>query len=162
MRHLLLSDHWVLSDDALFRLCQSCPNLEQLGFACAVPPLASLRHILTLVPKLWAIRVLFRTIDKMDSAELDMHQFALATELWRPEYQNLKYFGIGENIVFKLGNVIYPSKPKNGAAAVPGPDNSLTARMLGPIRRLTRLTREDVRHVEIWGMDDIEFDPKFP
>ena len=33
MRHLLLSDLWQLTDDALYKLCRSLPNLEQLGFA---------------------------------------------------------------------------------------------------------------------------------
>jgi hypothetical protein len=58
MRHLLLSDHWVMTDDALYKLCHACPNLEQLGFRCSIPPLESLRQIVTLVPKLWAIRML--------------------------------------------------------------------------------------------------------
>lgn len=40
--------------------------------------------------------------------------------------------------------------------------NSMNARRNGPIRRMTRVEWEDVRHVEIWGLDTVEFDPTFP
>jgi hypothetical protein len=167
MRHLLLSDLWVLSDDALFKLCQSCRDLEQLGFACNVPPLDSLRRTLAMTPKLWALRILARPgsefAEKLENMDVEMHTFALATEFWRPEYKNLKYFGLGDKIIFKLGGVVYPPKPKFGESPIPpGQENSLAARRMGPIRILTRITREEVKHIEIWGMDDIEFDPAFP
>lgn len=165
MRHLLLADVWQLSDDALFKLCQSCPNLEQLGFSCAVPPMESLRHIISLVPKLQAIRLLIRPgsefAEKIDSVDIEMHEFALMTEFWRPEYRNLKYVGMGDKYVFKLGNVVYPPKGMNGTIP-PGQENSLNAKRMGPVRKLTRLTREDVKHIEIWGLDSSEFDPSFP
>ena len=89
MRHLLLSDRWQLSDDAFFRLCQSCPNLEQLGFSCTVPPLESLRQVVSLMPKLWAMRLLMRSSSEMHAVDPEMHVFAIATEFWRPEYTNL-------------------------------------------------------------------------
>lgn len=164
MRHLLLSDQWQLSDDVVFKLCQNCPDLEQLGFSCNVPPMDSLRQILGLVPKLWALRILVRQgselSEKIDGMEAEMHQFALATEVWKPEYSNLKYISIGEKFIFKLGNVIYPPKGRNGVPA--GQENSMNARRMGPMRRLTRIDFEDIKHVEIWGLDTTEFDPKFP
>ncbi|KAF2475156.1 uncharacterized protein BDR25DRAFT_213858 [Lindgomyces ingoldianus] len=165
MRHLLLLDNWQLSDGALLKLCQSCPDLEQLGFSSGVPPLGFLRQCLSLVPKLWALRVLIRPgsdlAEKLDSIEFEMHQFALATELWRPEYKNLRYFGLGDKYTFKLGGVVFP--PKGSQANIPdGQANSMNARKMGPIRVMRRIEREDVKHVEIWCMDSTEFEPKFP
>jgi hypothetical protein len=164
MRHLLLSDQWQLSEDALYKLCQSCPDLEQLGFACSVPPLESLRRIFSAMPNLWALRLLVPQgsdlAEKLESVGVEMHQFALATELWRPEFKNLQYVGLGQNWVFKLGGVIYPPKGRNGVP--PGQENSMNAKRLGPVRRMERLKAEDVKHIEIWGLDSTEFDPKFP
>lgn len=162
MRHMLLSDHWQLSDNALFKLCQSCPDLEQLGFACAVPPLDSLRQCISLVPKLWAIRFLIRPgselAEKMESIE-EMQQFLLGTEFWKPEYKNLKYLGFGDHLVYRLGEVTYPPK---SIGQTPGLEGSMNGRITGPYRELIKLDRKDVQHVEIWGMDSGEFDPKFP
>lgn len=164
LRHLLLSDHWILSDDAFYKLCQACPNLEQLGFSCLVPPLDNLRQVLTLVPKLWAIRMLTRprpgTKETIFSADPEMHVFAVATEFWKPEYKNLKYVGIGDDLVLKLGDVYYP--PKWRDKITPGQENSINAKSAGPVRKIEIVSRETVQWVEIWGLDTTEFDPTFP
>lgn len=164
MRHLLLSEKWQLSDDALFRLCQSCPNLEQLAFASTFPHLGSLRQIISMLPKLWAVRMLIQPgsplAEKVDSMDDDMHRFAIATEFWRPEYKNIRYLGMGDDLVWKLGGVYFPSKDKEPMPE--GQENSMNAKRAGPIRKLEVVSRESVKHVEIWGMDTVEFDPKFP
>lgn len=164
MRHLLLSDQWRLSDDTVYKICQTCPHLEQLGCAWAVPPLESLRQIIALLPKLYAIRFLMRPnselAEKFESIDMEMHQFALGTELWRPEYKNLRYFGFGDKFVFRLGDVVYPPKGKENLP--PGQENSMIARRVGPVRRLERVGWEAVRHIEIWGMDSTEFEARFP
>jgi hypothetical protein len=164
LRHLLLSDLWQLSDNALFKLCQSLPHLEQLGFSCGIPPIESLRQIISLLPKLWAIRILMRPgsglAETMVSMDPDMHQFVLATEFWKPEYKNLKYVALGNDFIFKLGKVVRPPKPKPGSGTpseAPGQERGIR-----PMREMTRVTWEDVQHIEIWGMDTTEFDPKFP
>ncbi|KAF3049335.1 hypothetical protein E8E11_009792 [Didymella keratinophila] len=162
LRHLLLSDLWQLTDDALYKTCQTLPNLEQLGFSCGVPPLESLRQIMSLIPKLWAIRVLIRPgselADKVDATE-DMHAFAIATEMWRPEYNNVKYLGMGDRLVYKLGKVIYPPK---GSPEIPkGQENSMNARRAGPVRHIERVSRESVKWIDIWGMDSTEFEVPF-
>jgi hypothetical protein len=164
MRHLLLPDRWVISDSALYKLCQSCPHLEQLGFSCNVPPLESLRQIIALCPKLWAIRMLVRpgselaeTVAAMDP---EMHGFALATEFWRPEYRNVKYVGLGDKLVYKLGGITFP--PKNAPPIPEGQQNSMNAKRAGPMRRIEVLDRDKVKWIEIWGLDTTEFDPKFP
>ncbi len=168
MRHLLLSDHWQLSDNTLLKICQSLPLLEQLGFACMIPPFHILRQVVVAVPNLWALRMLVRpgsAFDgKLDSVGDDMHMFAMATELWRPEYKKLKYVGIGDKRVFKLGAVRYPRKyPAGEKQGIPeGQENSMNARRAGPMRELQALTWDDVKHIEIWGMDTVDFDPKFP
>ena len=118
-----------------------------------------------MVPKLWAIRMLIRPnsdfADKIDSMEVDdMHTFAIATEFWKPEYKNLRYLGIGDRIVFKLGGVWFPPKGKDKIPA--GQENSMNAKRAGPIRRVEQVSRESVKHIEIWGMDSMEFDPSFP
>lgn len=163
MRHLLLSDTWQLADDALFRLCQLCPNLEQLGFSCSIPPLESLRQLISLIPKVWAMRILVRSgselAEKVESIGPEMHEFILSTELWRPEYSGLKYIGFGNKLAWKLGQVKFPSQENN---PVNGQHNTLNAKIAGPYRILQRLEREDLKHIEIWGMDSTEFEATFP
>ncbi|KAF2710065.1 hypothetical protein K504DRAFT_466495 [Pleomassaria siparia CBS 279.74] len=165
MRHLLLPDTWQLHDDALIEVCKSCTNLEQLGFSCIVPPFPILRKMVASVPKLFALRVLMppgsELAEKMDSMDVEMHEFAMSTELWRPEYRNLKYVGMGDKLIFKLGAVIFPSREK-AIEIPPGQENSMNARRAGPRRSFTRLEWKDVEHIEIWGMDTTEFDPTFP
>jgi hypothetical protein len=164
IRHVLLSDHWLISDDALFKLCQSCPNLEQLGFRCNVTPLESLRQIMTLVPNLWALRMLVRPgtefADMIASMDWEMHAFVMATEMWRPEYRSLKYIGMGDKLIFKLGEVVFP--PANAPTIPEGQSNSMNAKRAGPMRRVELMSREALSKIEIWGMDTMEFDPKFP
>ncbi|KAF7573800.1 hypothetical protein PtrM4_087050 [Pyrenophora tritici-repentis] len=163
LRHLLLSDLWNLSDEALLQLVKSLPELEQFGYACAVPPLDSLRKIMTALPKLRAIRLLIRpgheVGNKADMNDPELHIFVMATEFWKPEYKNLQYIGVGDNLVFKLGGVYFPPK-KDGVTN--GNENSMFAKRAGPVRRVEQVTRESVRHVEIWGLDTTEFDPAFP
>jgi hypothetical protein len=164
MRHLLLSDHWLITDAALYKLCQACPNLEQLGFRCSVPPLESLREIVKLVPNLWAIRMLVRPgtefAEMIASMDPEMHAFVMATEFWKPEYRNVKYIGLGDTLIYKLGDVVFP--PKNAQSMPDGPKNSMNARKAGPARRIEVVDRESVNWIQIWGMDTMDFDPNFP
>jgi hypothetical protein len=38
----------------------------------------------------------------------------------------------------------------------------MNAKRAGPKRKIDVLRREDVKDIEIWGLDTTEFDPKFP
>ena len=197
MRHLLLSDHWQLSAETIFKLCQSCPDLEQLAFSSNVPPLDSLHEILKLVPKLWAIRILIRhtseLAETMNSMDAEMHEFALSMELWKPAYRNLRYLSMGDGFIYRLGEVRFPAGIGAGAGGRDGVggrggggrgrdardaarterereklmqafmhEKSMSARRFGPMRVMKRVTLEEVRWIEIWGMDSSEFDSKFP
>jgi hypothetical protein len=122
----------------------------------------SLRQVFELVPKLWAVRVLVRPgselAGKMDGFDMELHLFALATELWRPGYRGLRYFGLGDK-VFKLGRVVFPPK---GQPSVPdGQEESMNAKRLGPARKLEQIDRASVKWIEIWGMDSTEFEVAF-
>ncbi|KAK7186048.1 hypothetical protein PSPO01_07860 [Paraphaeosphaeria sporulosa] len=173
MRHLLLSDHWMLSDDALFKVCQTLPHLEQLGFACSVPPMESMRQMISHTPNLWAIRMLIPPGSlfqaRMDAMDIEMHQFALATEMWRPQYRKLKYVGMG-NKAFKLGDVIWPKGNGNARAQenaqngspFGGRGTSMIELRNGPMRRLEQVDPKSLSWIEIWGMDSMEFEAKFP
>ena len=163
LRHLLLLDHWVLSDETLFKLCQKLPHLEQLAFACAVPHMESLRQILSLVPKVWALRMLIAPGSAfqahMDSMDLEMHKFALSTEMWRPEYQNVKYVGVGR-LAFKLGDVVWPKGKGKGRAEQRA--TTMLELSRGPVRKMELVDAKSLNWIEIWGMDTTEFEAKFP
>ncbi|KAI4942942.1 hypothetical protein J4E86_009889 [Alternaria arbusti] len=137
---------------------------DQRCRSIGMPPLESLRQVFALVPKLWAVRFLFRPSSDTSEApyqitDAEMHAFAIGTEFWRPEYKNVKYVGYGDSIVLKLGDVYYPS---NKESTPNTQDNSMNAKRAGPIRKVTVVRREDVNHIEIWGKDTTEFDPLNP
>ncbi|KAF1965937.1 hypothetical protein BU23DRAFT_545137 [Bimuria novae-zelandiae CBS 107.79] len=170
MRHLLLLDHWILSDDVLFKLCQKLPRLEQLGFACQVPHMESLRHIISLVPNLWALRLLVGSGSAfqahIDVLDMDMQKFAFATELWRPEYRKIKYLGLG-NKALKLGDVVWPQGKGKARADGDGQGGSPFSRSIielrrGPFRKMEYVDPKSLSWIEIWGMDSTEFEAKFP
>ncbi|RMZ70447.1 tyrosyl-dna phosphodiesterase domain containing [Pyrenophora seminiperda CCB06] len=86
IRHLLLSDLWVLSDETLFSLSKALPDLEQFGFACAFPSLETLRQIVAFMPKLTALRILINPSNEVvtmnfDVTDMDLHTFAIATDI---------------------------------------------------------------------------------
>ena len=168
MRHLLLSDHWILSDDALFKVFQTCPHLEQVGFACGIPAFESLRHILSLTPNLWALRLLVPQGSelqvKLDSIDIELHKFAMAAEMWRPEYNKIKYVGVGD-MAFRLGEVIWPKRGPGmppGTSAGTEPEGGMNALKMMPMRSMEIVDRNSLNWIEIWGMDTADFDPKFP
>ncbi|PVI00891.1 hypothetical protein DM02DRAFT_614049 [Periconia macrospinosa] len=157
MRHLLLSDRWSLSASAIQRICQACPNLEQLGIACEINPHESVRLILKLCPKIVALRILFRfdpavPPENHEFADEEVQTFMLSSELWRPEYMGLKYLGVGYN-TWKLGKTVIPRK------TVRTPSGEM--QKLGPFRNIELVDRKKVDHIEIWGMDSCEFEAKF-
>ncbi|CAI6332620.1 unnamed protein product [Periconia digitata] len=157
MRHLLLSDRWSLSASAIQRICQACPNLEQLGIACDPNPHETLRLVIKCCPKLFALRLLFRRDsdsmeNSIDDVDDDVQKFMLSSELWRPEYKNLKYLGVA-HYVWKIGSAIMPRK------TVQAPNGEM--QKVGPFRSIELADRKAVEGVEIWSMDSTAFVAKF-
>lgn len=176
MRHLLLPEHWIMTDETLFKLVQSLPQLEQLGIALTVPAMEHLRRVITLTPRLWALRMLVAPgtafHQSLDTIEMEMHKFALATELWRPMYKGLRYIGMGDK-AFRLGGVVWPKggPPANGGGAgTPGQQGEgpgmgtrdLASLMRGPMRVLEQVDPARLSWIEIWGLDTVDFEAKFP
>ncbi|KAF2817204.1 uncharacterized protein BDZ99DRAFT_373361 [Mytilinidion resinicola] len=148
IRHLLLSDRWALSADVISQLARSCPNLEQLGIAIREPSPEAMRLVVSYAPKLFALRMLVRPgselADKLDSMDPEMHQLAMGTEMWRPEYANLRYVGFGD-LVFELGATISMGKKRAK------PDGDVRF-----MRVVKLVSRDVVRHIEIWERDSFE------
>lgn len=167
MRHLLLPHHWLLSDDALFKVCQTLPHLEQLGFACSITHMDSMRQILSQTPNLWALRLLVSPTSplqaRLDGMDIDMHKFALATEMWRPQYRKLRYVGLG-NRAFKLGDVVWPKDKQNAQHGSPslGKGVSMVDLRNGPVRRMEVVDPKSLGWIEIFGLDSVEFEARFP
>lgn len=157
MRHLLLSDRWSLSNTAIQRICQACPDLEQLGVACDGPPHEVMRIIVGTCSKIYALRIMFRFGTELAEhfeglVDDEMQKYMLASELWRPEYMKLRYLSVGQYI-FKLGSSVMPRK------TIQAPNGEM--RKVGPLRSLELVDRKAVDHVEIWGMDSSVFEAKF-
>lgn len=91
-----------------------------------------------------------------------MHRFAFATEMWRPEYDRIKYVGLG-NKAFRLGNVVWPKEKGKGKAGseeeVRG--TSMADLRRGPFRKMEIVDPATLAWIEIWGMDSTEFVAKF-
>lgn len=103
----------------------------------------------------------------------------LATELWWPEFRNLRYIALGDRFIYKLGGVVYPGKSSgqgkgqqgvngdgsgsgSGSGFPAGQENSMNARRAGPVRIVKRVEWSEVAEIEIWKMDSCEFEAGFP
>ncbi|SLM36420.1 F-box domain [Lasallia pustulata] len=147
LRHLLLKPQWRLSSEDLGRLVRCCPNLEQLGVGLEVADLDILCILMPFLPKLSALRILddpqngafAEAMKRIDDAfpENDM-----GPELAKPEYSQLRWLGLG-NMVFEVKGLV-----RLGGVDTNG-ENFI-------MRDIKRASREDVQHVEIWGMDSME------
>lgn len=148
MRRLLLSDQWRLGHDVVSQLLTACPNLEQLGLAVEGNGPAQLRSFFPLMPKLYAIRILVGQEDshmeQLLAFDNGIHETMLGYELWRPEYRNLRYLGLGD-LVFECGKIGH----NDNAAEENGAKHRLT-------RQIKRVSRDQVKNIEIWGMDSLD------
>ncbi|OCL12774.1 hypothetical protein AOQ84DRAFT_333724 [Glonium stellatum] len=148
IRHLLLSDQWALSCDVVRQLLQDCPKIEQLGVALGVPELTALREVMPFAPNLFALRILVRPSselwEKIESMDEEMHAFVISQELWRPEYKNIKWFGLA-HLVYELGPIVNMGKKR---AKPDGEPRSM--------RIVRQVPREKVKDIEIWSMDSCD------
>ena len=119
------------------------------------------------MPRVWALRLLVAQgsawqalIDAMDP---EVQRFTFATEMWRPEYDRIRYVGIG-NKAYRLGGVVWPKgKEKAGAEGEGGEVRPTTVGDLtrGPFRRMESVEPGELAWIEIWGMDSREFVARF-
>ena len=144
LRCLLLSDQWQLSGTTVTNLIQNCRNLEQLGVGVADHDFSVLRTILPLAKKLYAVRLL---ADPNTEFSLGMHEIedkfhimAMGRELWKSEYRQLRWMGIG-NRIYELGGV--KDSTDNQGSRVRS-------------REMRAVTWDDVKHLGIWGYDTLE------
>jgi hypothetical protein len=155
LRILLLSDQWTLGDDVIKLIVRSCPNLEQLGIAIEGPHFATCRQIGAQLPKLQAVRVLHpggvedRIVESMVAGMMTRDEWmqmsnrsmdAIAREVWKDGWRNVKYFGLGMQF-FEFGKVVRLSEEgEEGERAM--------RRIVKPLRW------EDIKQkCEIFGMD---------
>jgi len=114
LRILLLSERWKLGKEALSHLTKSCPNLCQLGVAIDGEQFQALKAILPFCAKLFALRVLhgFETdaavmekLRDIRDAAPNAHVEVLGREVYKEEYKNVRYFGLGP-LAFEFGRII--------------------------------------------------------
>ncbi|EOD44209.1 hypothetical protein UCRNP2_9086 [Neofusicoccum parvum UCRNP2] len=155
LKHLLLSDQWLLGGDVLVQLGRACPHLEQLGVALEEKNPENMRQVLRSLPRLWALRILIRAttqeLELMQSISGNLHEQVISFELRRREWDRLKYLGIGD-MVFQCGGV----REVPGAGTPKSPMDPTTGEELGVRRIVKKVDREAVNHVEIWKMDCLE------
>jgi hypothetical protein len=138
LKKLLLPDQWCLSADTLKVLLKSCPKLRQLGIALDGNNFDIFRNLIHLVPELRAVRILIRPDEPVykliSDIPADYHTVPIGLQTWHPKYKNLKWFGIGTHC-FELGGVSRVGAGKQFT------------------RKVVAVTREQIEHVEIFGMD---------
>ena len=151
LKHLLLSDQWLLDHEDLGDLVRYCPNLEQLGLAVHQPShLDTVRLLLPFLPKLKALRLLgseglmIRCNEQPAGKELE----SMGIWVEKMHAPQLSWMGIGDTI-FKI----------NGTIEVPQEGGTIQK-----LRDVKETTWEDAKKVEIWGLDvlDIMVDPVGP
>ncbi|KAK8430632.1 hypothetical protein IWX49DRAFT_526777, partial [Phyllosticta citricarpa] len=110
LRHLLLSDQWLLTTSSLASLLRACPNLEQLGVAMEDKNPGAVRGSLHHVPKLFALRLLMQGpsnvpgMDALDAAAGVLGERILSLELRRKEWDGVRWLGIADT-VFECGGL---------------------------------------------------------
>ncbi|KAF2140512.1 uncharacterized protein K452DRAFT_299264 [Aplosporella prunicola CBS 121167] len=160
LRHLLLSDQWVLEPAVLMTLARACPNLEQLGIAVAVHDLEALHQALRVLPRLFALRILLtrlkaEAIELMQSVADELHQQVLGYELRHAPWDHVRWLGVGD-MSFELGGTHVVPLDAAAAAGSNGPQGRGQGDELAVRRIVTRVEPEAVRDIEIWKMDSFE------
>ncbi|EKG20863.1 hypothetical protein MPH_01846 [Macrophomina phaseolina MS6] len=155
LKHLLLSDQWLLGGEVLVQLGRACPHLEQLGVALEEKNPENMRQLLKHLPRLWALRILIRAttqeLELMQSISGNLHEQVISFELRRKEWDGLKYLGIGD-MVFLCGGV----REVPGASTPKSPVDPTMGEELGVRRIVKKVDKEAVKDVEIWKMDSMD------
>lgn len=140
LRHLLMSDQWLLDDEDIGEIVRHCPNLEQLAFAASSPGLGSLHLLIPSLSRLQSVRFIGTEAVRNEEFALDR----LNHRLGKTGAKSLRYVGLGDRVM-KLGG------------SFQDPHGNWTT-------DVKEVQFDDVKHVEIWGLDnlDIGADPVAP
>lgn len=147
LRHLLLKPQWRLSSEDLARLVRCCPNLEQLGIGVEIADMGILCLLIPFLPKLSVLRILddphhgafAEALKQCDDSYCESN---MGPEMAKPEYKRLRWLGLGDIVYEIKGSVASDTVDKDGERIV--------------VREIQKRSREDVQHIEIWGMDSLE------
>lgn len=148
LRHLLLAEDWLLSNDDLSALVHACPNLEQLALAMDHIDQHRLQLILHSLPKLYALRLLTprdgdSSCDKSRDADKGSLAKMIDTVIRSGNCENLKWVALGPHV---FGRV--EAKRDGEGSLVNGHAESTT--VFGPF------PAESVEEIDIWRMDSLE------
>jgi hypothetical protein len=146
LRHLMLPVHWPLPTSWIARLFRTCPNITQLSLATECEPLEGMSILVLFLRKLWAIRVRFPEIGEggdpaqvykfMVGGDVEHHENQMEKDLAeRLDFPELRYIGLGK-LVWEFDEIY----EKDGVRK----------------RRVKRISREDVKDVEIWKMGTLK------
>jgi hypothetical protein len=140
LRKLLLSNLWALSASVVSQIVKSCPKLEQLGLAIESNDVDILETALPFATNLKALRLLVREDDetwkKIEEVGDAIHCYALGQKTAKEPFRKLRWLGLGPKIYELRGTIREAGKPD---------------------RRVVRpATLEEVRHIEIWGLDNLD------
>ncbi|KAK8209201.1 hypothetical protein IWZ01DRAFT_437052 [Phyllosticta capitalensis] len=159
LRHLLLSDQWLLTPSSLNSLLRACPLLEQLGVAMEEKNPAAVRAALRHTPKLWALRLLVHApgvmpgMDGLDAAASALGERILGNELRRREWDGVRWLGIAD-MVFECGGLTTRKRSSGAGAGAGAAAGFADDERDKDVRRVVkRVDRSAVRDVEIWAMD---------
>jgi hypothetical protein len=132
----------LVSGEVVQNLLKSCPNLEELGIALESIDFSIIHPMMPLCPGLRALRILIRADEPVyDLLTFEYHRFHLekiARETWMDHFRNLRWMGVGP-LCFELGRVV-----GDGTEARPYR------------REVKHIPWDDVKHVDIFGMDTLE------
>jgi hypothetical protein len=127
LRHLMLPAYWDLPTPWIAKLFRTCPNITQLSLVTECETLEAMSILVPLLRKLWAIRIRFPTPEHHEEIGKDLAEHF--------DFPELRYIGLGK-LVWELGGIY----EKDGVRK----------------RKMKRISREDVKDVEIWKMEDVE------
>ncbi|TLD27815.1 hypothetical protein E2P81_ATG06161 [Venturia nashicola] len=140
LRKLLLSNLWAISASVVLGIVKACPNLEQLGLCIENNDVEVLSQSMPYLKNLKALRILVKEHDetyrRIEEIGDEMHCYSLGQKCAKEEFLNLRWLGVGPKI-YELRELIVEEGKRD--------------------RRVVRVARlEDVRHVEIWGLDNLD------
>lgn len=140
LKKLLLSNLWALSASVVLSIVKACPNLEQLGLCIENNDVDVLQQSMPYLQNLKALRLLVSTDNEMyrkiEEIGDEMHCFAMGRKCAQKDFLGLRWLGIGPKI-YELRELVREEG--------------------GSVRRVVRPARlEDVRHIEVWGLDNLD------